>query len=99
MLDHIVLFKLKAGTEKSQVEELYKNVSGLKDRIEGIVSVSHGENITVEDRHHDFYHAFVVRFTDAAARNQYLQHPEHAKVADTYIFPITEDILVFDLEV
>ncbi|MEL4376092.1 Dabb family protein [Brucella cytisi] len=46
-----------------------------------------------------FRHGFVVDFTDSAARDAYLPHPEHAKVGKSLVEAAEggiEGILVFD---
>ncbi len=36
-------------------------------------------------------------FTDAAARDAYLPHPEHQRVVAEMLAPIVADVLAFDL--
>ncbi len=99
MLTHIVLIKLKEGVNQSQIEALYKNVLSLKDKIPGILSMSCGCNNSPEGKNHGFTYGFVIRFSDSHARDNYLPHPEHQRVARDYILPIAEDVLVFDYNI
>jgi hypothetical protein len=39
-----------------------------------------------------------VTFSGRAALDAYLPHPDHVKVKDQFIVPITEDILAVDYE-
>jgi hypothetical protein len=38
-------------------------------------------------------------FTDAAARDAYLPHPDHKAVGRDLLRPIVEEVLVFDYEI
>jgi hypothetical protein len=98
MLDHIVLLKLKEGITESQLETMYQNISELKNKISGILSITYGTNNSPENLNQGFTHGFVVRFKDAEARNNYLPHPDHQRVAKEHIIPITEDVVVFDYD-
>jgi hypothetical protein len=98
MLKHIVLLKLKAGTDKKLIDDFYKGVLGLKDQIPKIESIYLGTNKSPENKDRGFTEGFEMEFIDASARNRYLENPIHKATAEKYILPIIEDIVVFDLE-
>lgn len=99
MINHIVLLKLKSGTTKDHLKEMFDNLKFLKNIIPGIKSFSSGENVSPEDRKLGFTYGFIMTFEDEKSRDEYLVHPEHKKIGEKYILPIAEEILVFDYEV
>lgn len=98
MIEHIVLLKLKQDVTKDQIDAMMDGLEKLKDVIPGILEVSGGSNNSPEEKNATFTFAFIVRFKDAAARNTYVPHPEHQKLAQNLVRPIVEDVLVFDYE-
>ena len=97
MIEHVVLFKVKAGTPAASVTAMLGGLAGLKTRVPGIVDLSVGANFT--DRNKGFTHGLVVRFQDRAALEAYLPHPAHQEVVQSYIRPIIEDVIALDYEV
>jgi len=98
MLNRMLLFKLKPGTSKEQVESLRKNLTGLKNEIPGIISVSGGANTSPEGKEKGFTEGFVIEFSDSKSRDEYIPHPAHKRVVENHIIPIIDDVLVFDYE-
>lgn len=99
MIRHIVLIKFSPEVGAAQIEEELQAVVALKDKIGGILSITAGENNSPENLEKGFRHGFVVDFTDSAARDAYLPHPEHAKVGKSLVEASEggiEGILVFD---
>jgi hypothetical protein len=99
MIEHIVLLKLKEGVTEKQTQELMDGLNRLKDVVPEMLDVSGGYNDSPEGKNAGFTYGFVVRFGDSAARDGYLPHPEHQKLAKTLVRPIADDVLVFDYEV
>ena len=81
-----------------QTKDLLDGLEKLKEVVPGIREVSGGYNSSSEDKSAGFTYGFIVRFSDAAARDEYLPHPEHQKLAKTLVRPIADDVLVFDYE-
>ena len=98
MIEHIVLLKLKEGTTEAQTQEMLDGLKKLKGLVPGILDVSGGHNNNPEGKSAGFTYGFIVRFRDAAARDGYIPHPEHQKLAKTLVRPIADDVLVFDYE-
>ena len=98
MIEHIVLMKLKEGVTEKQTQELMDGLSRLKGVVPGMLDVSGGYNDSPEGKSAGFTYGFIVRFSDSAARDGYLPHPEHQKLAKTLVRPIADDVLVFDYE-
>ncbi len=97
MVEHIVLFKVKAGAAADAVAAMVSGLHGLQARVPGIVGLSVGSNFS--DRNKGFTHGLVVRFEDRAALDGYLPHPAHREVVEKLIRPISEDVLVVDYEI
>ena len=70
----------------------------LKEVVPGMLEVSGGYNNSPEGKDGGFTYGFIVRFSDAAARDGYVPHPEHQKLAQTLVRPIVDDVLVFDYQ-
>ena len=98
MIEHIVLLKLKEGVTEAQTQEMLDGLKKLKEVVPGILEVSGGYNNNPEGKSAGFTYGFIVRFRDVAARDGYVPHPEHQKLAKTLVRPIVDDVLVFDYE-
>ncbi|MBC2884115.1 Dabb family protein [Ochrobactrum sp. CM-21-5] len=102
MIRHIVLVKFRPELERAEIDIMLNSVIALKDRIDGIVAITAGENNSPEGLEKGFSYGFTVDFTDMVARDAYLPHPEHVKVGKSLV-EATESgpdgILVFDYEI
>ena len=78
MLTHIVCFKYKSETAESVREDHRSRLRGLKG-IDGIVSLTVGEDVVHSPRSYDM--ALVVVFRDRAALDAYQKNPQHVPVA------------------
>ena len=97
MIEHIVLFKVKAGTPAEQVEAMLEGLRSLKTQVPGIVDLTAGTNLT--DRGKGFTHGLVVRFEDRLALDAYGPHPAHQDVVQRRVRPIVEDLIAVDYEI
>ncbi|MGE5140139.1 MAG: Dabb family protein [Rudaea sp.] len=79
MLTHIVVVKLKPGTEREKAERVVADLRGLRGRIPEIREFQVGEDVIHSPRSFDY--ALVARFDDVAALKRYQQHPDHVPVA------------------
>ena len=89
MIRHVVLFKLKSGTDAQSVAQVFSALKDLQTEIPGILSISTGHDNSPEGLQRGHTHGFTVDFIDAAARDAYLPHPAHQKVG-AMIVGITE---------
>ena len=76
---HIVVFKYKPGTTPEQIREVTDAFRDLRKKIPGITAFEDGVNNSPEGKDLGFTHVYQMTFEDAAARDAYLPHPEHAK--------------------
>jgi hypothetical protein len=74
-----------------EMVDLSENVPGIEDYVAG-------PNNSPENLADGFTHAFVMTFTDAAARDAFLTHPENERFKTT-ILPQLSKVVVLDFEV
>lgn len=96
MIEHIVLFKWQEEATEEQITEALKALNSLKDKIEGIIDLSCGENFS--ERNQGFQHALIVKFNDRDSLESYFPHPAHQEVVKNNIRPILADILSIDYQ-
>jgi hypothetical protein len=97
MVEHVVLFKLKATATAEAKQAAIEALRGLRDQIEGIVDLSCGLNFSERSQGHEI--GLVVRFRDRATLDVYIPHPAHRGVVDRYLHPIRESVIVVDYEI
>jgi hypothetical protein len=97
MIEHIVLFKLKADAPESDKREMLSRLLALRNTIPGIVHASAGANFSA--RAQGYTHGFVVRFVDRSALDRYVPHPAHQEVVENHVKPLSEAVLALDYEI
>jgi len=95
---HIALVKFKEGTSEQQIEKLFDEILDITETISGIEDYVSGTNMSPEGLNQGYTHGLIMTFTDAAARDAYLPHPEHERVK-ALLLPQVDSVLVFDFEV
>ena len=96
MVDHVVLLTLHEGVTDAELARLGAMLAELPNRIEGLESVRFGPSSSPEGLEQGYSFGFVAGFVDAAARDRYLPHPEHAPVS-ALVRQLSERVLVFDI--
>lgn len=96
MVEHLVLFKVKAGVGEEAIAAMKQALQGLQEAIPGILEITVGDNFS--ERSQGFTHGLLVRFENRAALDVYIPHPAHEDTRNNYILPIVEDVLVVDYE-
>ncbi len=79
-IKHVVLLKFKPSTSQEKIDGIFIALAGLKDKIPGILDFSGGAYSSDEGLNKGFTHGFLMTFEDAAARDDYLPHPDHEVV-------------------
>jgi hypothetical protein len=97
VINHVVLFRWKPGTSQAKIDEIYRELEGLKRLIPGLQSFSGGPYSSQEGMNQGYTHGFIMTFTDAPARDAYLPHSEHERVK-AIIVPHLEHVVAFDWE-
>jgi len=95
---HIVLLKFKDGTSEEQTAKYFDDLLDLSESISGIDDYVSGANNSSEQRSQGLTHGFIMTFTDAAARDAYVVHPDHEKFKANSL-EIVDNVVVFDFEV
>jgi Stress responsive A/B Barrel Domain len=103
MIRHCVLIRFDPGVTREQEDDLFRRISRLGDRLPGFLAASAGRNVSPETGMDKGYASgFIVDFADAAARDAYLQDPEHQRIGEQIVASAVggvDGVLVFDLEV
>ena len=95
---HMGLLKFKDGTSEDEINRIFDELMDISENIPGIEDYVSGPNTSPEGLSDGFTHAFVMTFSDSAARDAYLPHPDHEKFKSGAI-PHIEKVLVVDFEV
>jgi hypothetical protein len=85
MIRHTVLFKLKPDVSKQEVENIFTDIIGLTESLQGILSITGGTCHFDEQMNKQiFTHGFSIDFTDERARNSFLHdsvtHPVKKRI-------------------
>lgn len=97
MVHHIVMWNFKAEIEEAQKDAIKKameeNLKGLVGKVPGLLTV---EFVTspISSSTHDI--ALVTTLEKAEDIAVYAKHPEHVKVADTFVRPYVKDRACLD---
>ena len=92
MVHHIVMWKFKPEIEE---ERKAANLSSLIGKVPGLLSVSFVSEPFASSTH-DM--ALVTTFEKAEDIKAYSAHPEHVKVADTYVRPFVTERACLDYQ-
>lgn len=99
MVHHIVMWKFKPEIEESKKPELKKamaeNLKSLVGKVPGLLTVDFVTD-PIPSSTHDI--ALVTTMEKAEDVKVYGSHPEHVKVADTYVRPYTTERACLDYE-
>lgn len=97
MVKHVILWKLKETLSEKEREQI---LADMKDHLESLVGVVPGlRSLNVVVNKLDSSNADVMldsALESEVALNGYQNHPEHVRVANTYVRPYTEVRLCFD---
>ena len=97
MLLHIVLIKRKPNVAADGIGGFSRVLASLPRLIPGIAGYHWGANVSPEGIGRGYEYGFVMTFEDAAARDAYLPHPEHAAIRP-FMDAVAAEVLVFDIE-
>jgi hypothetical protein len=74
---HVVVLRFKPDADPAKIRQITEAFVALKNQIPGVLALEHGVNNSPEKLNQGFTHAFLLTFTNAAARDAYLVHPTH----------------------
>lgn len=98
---HLALLRLQPSTSREDIAEIFEGLDDLVGKIPGLLDVAGGPYNSPEGLHKGFTHAFVMTFTDSAARDAYLTHPDHEVIKEKIIRHLSAglaDVIAFDFE-
>ena len=99
MVNHIVMWNFKPEIEESKKIELKKamedNLKSLVGKVPGLLTVEFVNN-PIPSSTHDI--ALVTTLEKAEDIAVYAKHPDHVRVADTFVRPYVQDRACLDYE-
>lgn len=99
MVHHIVMWKFKPEIEEDRKDSLKKsmksNLASLVGKVPGLLTVDFVEN-PLSSSTHDM--ALVTTLEKAEDIAVYAKHPDHVRVADTYVRPYVTERACLDYE-
>jgi hypothetical protein len=102
MIRHCVMVKFRTDVTGAERESIFDALRALRGKIDGLLDMSFGPNVSPEGLDRGFTHGFTMDFRDAAARDAYLIDPDH-KVAGGRLGAALEGgrdgLIVVDLEI
>ena len=102
MIRHLVALRFKAGTSDATKQQLYDDLAGLEQRIDGIIDFQSRMNVSVEDPLVRGYRdLFWFDFRDAKVRDTYLVDETHQAVGARIVAEMeggTDGIFVMDFD-
>ena len=100
MLQHCVLLSLRDPDNLSALDEPMALISGLVDKLSGVLAVTHGPNLDLEGKSKPYQYGFIVTVSDKAVLADYAPHPDHQMAAAMLIAACeggADGILVADI--
>lgn len=100
MIQHIVLVQFRGDITDVHKQTIWDDLSALKHIINGLESTVFGTNVSPEGLEQGYNDGFVMTFTDANARDAYLEHPEHKAAGARLVAALEgglDGLLVVDL--
>jgi hypothetical protein len=102
MIRHVVLAKFRADVADAEREVIWDSLRALKGKLDGVIAMTFGANVSPEGLEKGFRHGFTMDFRDAAARDAYLVHPDHKAAGAKFVAALEggrDGLVVVDLEV
>lgn len=103
MIRHCVFIRFRPEVREDEKTAIFAEISALKEQLPGLLAVHIGTNISPEigmDKGHS--DGFIVDFTDAAARDTYLEDPDHRRTGAKIVAAAAggiQGVFVYDLEI
>lgn len=103
MIRHCVFVKFRSGVSEADKRAVYAKLDALRETIPGLINATFGPNISPEGKSRGFNDGFIMDFEDVAARDVYLEDPDH-KAAGGELVQLLDGgretgLMVFDIEI
>ncbi|XP_024358821.1 stress-response A/B barrel domain-containing protein HS1 [Physcomitrium patens] len=95
VVKHILLLKFKDSISPDEQTALIQKYAALPNSISAMKGFEWGTDISVENMHQGFTHAFISTFDSPQGRDEYLVHPVHDSFAKELLGAV-DNALVFD---
>lgn len=95
---HVVLFKFRDATPAAQILAIESAFRDLCARLPFVKAFEFGRNSSPENLNQGFSHCFIVTFSEAGGRDEYLPHPLHQAFCREWLDPHVERVCVVDFE-
>lgn len=92
---HVVLFKFKDDAKAEQITTIENHFVSLKDKIDLVVDLEWGTNVSPEGLDQGLTHCFFVTFKNKADLEKYIPHPDHKAFVEK-LKPILDKVVVVD---
>tara|TARA_B100000519_G_scaffold137601_1_gene119066 strand:+ start:7217 stop:7621 length:405 start_codon:yes stop_codon:yes gene_type:complete len=92
---HVVMFQFNEDVTDEQVKEIEKAFLALGDKIDTIIDVEFGTNVSPEGLNEGLTHCFLVTFKDKKGLEVYLPHKAHQQFVDL-VKPRLAKVVVID---
>jgi len=103
MIRHCVFIRFRPEISSEEKAVIFGEIAALKARLQGFLAAHIGANVSPEvGMDKGFAEGFIVDFTDAAARDAYLEDEEHRKTGAKIVAAAeggVAGIFVYDLEI
>ncbi len=96
MIEHVVLFKIKAGVTSGKIMTMIKALEDLQNEIPQLAGMHAGINFS--ERNKGYGVMLISRFRTREDLAIYSAHAAHKRVIEEYIHPIREEVIVGDIE-
>ncbi|WP_457581714.1 Dabb family protein [Ensifer canadensis] len=103
MIRHCVFIRFRPEISADEKASIFAEIAALKSRLPGLLATYAGANVSPEvGMDKGYAEGFIVDFADAAARDAYLDDPEHRKTGAKIVKAAQggiDGIFVYDLEI
>jgi hypothetical protein len=102
MIRHCVLVRFRPEVTQEDRAAIYTELESLREVVPGFRGMSAGPNVSPEGVHQGFVDGFTMDFTDEAARDAYLIHPDHKAAGAKLVAALEggrDGLIVFDIVV
>jgi len=102
MIRHCVLVRFRPEATQQDRAAIYAELESLSEVVPGFLAMSAGPNVSPEGVHQGFVDGFTMDFTDEAARDAYLIHPDHKAAGAKLVAALEggrDGLIVFDMVV
>jgi len=102
MIRHCVLVRFRSEVTQEQRNDVYAELESLREVVPGFLAMYFGPNVSPEGLHQGFADGFTMDFVDEAARDAYLEHPDHKAAGSKLVAALEggrDGLIVFDMVV